>query len=86
MTVRLVAALLGAAPQAGADLPCDASAAQKMVGDHYGRHSRTRIREATGSKAVRVVLPGTAVTQEFRDDRATVHVDHDRHIAEITCS
>ena len=81
--------LLLAAPQT-TQMPaeprvCAAGPAEVLVGERYRRHVPTRAKRLSGARVVRVVMPGEVVTQDFREDRLTVRVDHQRLITAVRC-
>lgn len=87
--VLMLAAQDAAAPLAGSGPAepgvCMARAAEVLVGEHYRRHVPTRAKRLSGARVVRVVLPGEMVTQDFREDRLTIRVDHRRTITAVRC-
>ena len=76
--------LMAAMPQAEAGV-CTAGPAEALVGEHYRRHVPTRAKRLSGARVVRVVMPGELVTQDFREDRLTIRVDHRRTITAVRC-
>lgn len=70
------------AAQAGV---CAAGPAEVLVGEQYRRHVPTRAKRMSGARVVRVQMPGEMVTQEFREDRLTIRVDHRRLITAVRC-
>ena len=77
--------LLLAAPQAAEAGVCAAAPAEVLVGEQYRRHVRTRAKRLSGASVVRVMLPGEVATQDYREDRLTVRVDHRRTITAVRC-
>lgn len=78
--------LMIAAPQ---DAPepgvCAAGPAEVLVGERYRRHVPTRAKQLSGARRVRVIMPGEMVTEEFREDRINLRVDHRRLITAVRC-
>lgn len=64
---------------------CDASAAQRLVGQSFRGGIGERARRATGSKAVRVIRPGQMATMDFREDRVNVSIDKRGRIESVRC-
>ncbi|WP_425229655.1 I78 family peptidase inhibitor [Sphingomonas sp.] len=64
---------------------CAAAAAEVLVGEHYRRHVPTRARQLSGARTVRVIWPGQMVTQDFREDRLNLRIDHRRTITAVSC-
>lgn len=85
--------LMLAVPQATEPAPstdseqavCAAGPAEALVGERYRRRVPTRAKRLSGARSVRVVLPGEMVTQDFREDRLTIRVDHQRLITAVRC-
>lgn len=76
--------LLMAQPQAPAHV-CAAEPAEALVGERYRRHVPTRAKQLSGARTVRVVKPGEITTEEFREDRLTLRIDHRRLITSVRC-
>ena len=91
LMLLLALAQTGAGP--GATVPsagsgqavCAAEPAEVLVGEHYRRHVPTRAKQLSGARVVRVVMPGEMVTDDFREDRLTIRVDHRRLITAVRC-
>ena len=71
--------------QAAEPQVCSAAPAEVLIGEHYRRHVPTRARRMSGARVVRVAMPGEMVTQDFREDRLTIRVDHRRIITAVRC-
>ena len=86
-------ALVGCAGTTGIEGPpvrmpagqCDASEAQKMVGQRATARLGEDLLAVTGATQLRWVPPRTAVTMDFRADRLTVSYDDDMVIERISC-
>ena len=64
---------------------CAATPVEMLVGERFRRGVPTRAKRLSGARVVRVVMPGEVVTQDFRDDRLTMRVDHRRVITSVRC-
>lgn len=77
--------LLAQVPAQDEVAPCDAAPAEVLVGERYRRHVPTRARKLSGARTVRVAWPGQMMTDDFREDRLTIRVDHRRTITDVSC-
>jgi hypothetical protein len=59
--------------RSAAAAPCNAEAAQGLVGKL--KPTDAEAMQLTGSKTVRQIQPGDMVTQDFREDRVTIETD-----------
>jgi len=75
------AALLAASPARA----CDAEAAASLVGAPADTETVERAQELSGAATVRVIEPGMAVTQEFREDRLNIETDEEGTITRLRC-
>ena len=64
---------------------CAAEPAEVLVGERYRRHVPTRAKRLSGARVVRVTYPGDMTTEDFREDRLTIRVDHRRIITAVRC-
>lgn len=64
---------------------CAAGPAEVLVGERYRRHVPTRAKRLSGARTVRVIWPGETVTEDFREDRLTLRIDHRRTITSVRC-
>ena len=64
---------------------CKAEPAQQFVGKVASAEVAENARIASGSKTVRVIKPGMAVTMDYRGDRLNINVDADNKIASVNC-
>lgn len=64
---------------------CDASAAQKLLGERASAELGQRLLQLTGARILRWAPPNTALTMDFRPDRLTVSYDEDYVIERISC-
>ena len=88
--VILLAALAGCAPVPPADTPavgtpCSATLANSLVSKPYSADVVEKARIASGSKTVRVIRPGMAVTMDFREDRLNVDLDEKDLVVRVHC-
>lgn len=86
----LFAALTACAPVPPAETPavnatCSATLANYLVGTPYSADAVEKARLASGSKTVRVIRPGTAVTMDFREDRLNVDLDEKDVVTRVHC-
>lgn len=96
MAMRLPAILLIALPLAAcATMPppgpppladsCNAEAASWAMGHAVDDDIVERIRVETGSRSVRVIRPGQAVTMDYRGDRVNIKLNERDAIVGISC-
>lgn len=64
---------------------CNPDVVQDEVGKPATAERLEAIRERSGSKVVRVVRPGQAVTMDFRGDRVDIHLDAQDVIVSVSC-
>lgn len=64
---------------------CNAEAAAGFVGKPASESNVQAAMAATGAKTLRVIKPGQAVTMDYRDDRANLHLDAGGRIERISC-
>ena len=64
---------------------CNPDVVQDEVGKPATAERIEAIRERSGSKVVRVVRPGQAMTMDFRGDRVDIHVDAQDVIVAVSC-
>lgn len=77
--------LVLAVPQAADAGVCAAGPAAVLEGERYRRHVSSRAKRLSGARVVRVVMPGEVMTQDFREDRLTIRVDHRRRVTSVRC-
>lgn len=96
MAMRFPAILLIALPLAAcATMPppgppplaesCNAEAASWAMGHAVSDDIVERIRVETGSRSVRVIRPGQAVTMDYRGDRVNIKLNERDAIVGISC-
>jgi len=87
----LLAALTACTPTPPAGTPpmaegnCSAEAATILVGKAYSAEAIEKARLASGSKIVRVIRPGMAVTMDYRIDRLNVDLDEKDVVTRVHC-
>jgi hypothetical protein len=64
---------------------CNESAAQSFVGQPATDETGTAILRATNAAVLRWARPGTMMTMDVREDRATVRVGADNRITQVSC-
>ncbi len=79
-----VAAVPVAVPVAGGGT-CDAAPVQGLVGQVLTEAMRTDALKRSGSRSLRVIPPGTAVTMDFRQDRLNIDVDAAGTVTGVKC-
>jgi hypothetical protein len=73
------------APPSEENMNCDAKNMAWAKGELADEAMVQRVRTDTGSKAVRVIKPGMAVTMDYREDRVNIDVDDKNHIVNVRC-
>lgn len=79
-------AMTGSGP--GPETPpqaCDAGDASVLVGGQRSEEAGRRALKLTGAKTLRWISPGTAVTMDYRTDRANIYLDGTGKIERVTC-
>lgn len=64
---------------------CSAAAAQSLIGQPGTPDSARNALTLTGSKTVRWLRPGMAVTMDYRSDRLNITLDENNIITQISC-
>jgi hypothetical protein len=64
---------------------CSIDAVGAVTGEAYGVELEHRLKDRTGSRQVRVIRPGTMVTQDFREDRLNIALDDGDRVTRIYC-
>lgn len=64
---------------------CDATAVQDLIGQQRSDPLGTQIRERSGSRILRWITPGMAVTLDYREDRINVKLDDQGRVTELSC-
>ena len=66
-------------------MTCDSSNTSWAMGQVADDALVQRIKAATGSKGVRVIKPGQAVTMDYREDRVNIDVDDKGRVTNVRC-
>ena len=66
-------------------MECDAERARWAIGREATAQVVEEVRAATGSRTVRVIHPGQAVTMDFSPHRVNIHVNERNAITSVTC-
>lgn len=64
---------------------CDASGLKFVIGQRLDETLKERAREASGSRTVRVIRPGQAVTQDYGLDRLNLELDAQEKVISVRC-
>ena len=64
---------------------CDADAAAELIGQSPSQALGSRALALTGARTLRWIAPGSAVTQDFREDRLNIYYGADYRVERITC-
>lgn len=75
----------GAGQEATQPQSCDAAPAQFAVGQSYTDALAEQARGASGAKTVRKLMPGQAVTMEYRGDRLNIEVNEAGTVVRVLC-
>jgi len=73
------------APPPPAVAECKPEPAQRFVGQKLQPSTPEAARLASGSRDVRVIRPGTAVTMDLRGDRLNLEVDAGGTVSAVRC-
>lgn len=91
-TLMISALMLGgcamggkAPPEMGAASECKAEPAAGLVGQTPNADLGAKALALTGARTIRWVLPGQAVTMDYRADRLTVSIDGDYKVERLSC-
>ena len=91
MRILVAAALLAAgcstvAPtEAGARGKCDASKAQKLIGQSRSAKLGADALRLSGASALRWIAVGTMVTMDFRENRINLRLNSMNRVAKVDC-
>lgn len=64
---------------------CKAEAGAELVGQAPTAELGARALQLTGARTIRWVLPGQAVTMDYRADRLTVSIDGNYKVERLSC-
>lgn len=76
--------MMRAAP--GGAAACNAAKAEFAIGRPATDEVTAEMAARAGARAVRVVRPGMAVTQDFSPDRLTIALDEKGRVRSVSCS
>lgn len=73
--------------QEGADQPmqCNADAVQKVIGQAFTDALGEAARQESGSRSLRVMRPGQAMTMDYRIDRLNLELDAGDKVVSARC-
>ena len=73
--------------QEGAEQPmqCNADAVQKVIGQAYTDALGEAARQQSGSRSLRVMRPGQAMTMDYRIDRLNLELDAGGKVVSARC-
>jgi hypothetical protein len=88
--VLLFAGLVACAPAPPAEKPatrgtCSIDGLKDVIGKPYSAEVAERARTASGSKLVRIIRPGMAVTMDYRIDRLNIDLDAKNVVTGLHC-
>jgi hypothetical protein len=88
--ILLLAGLAACAPTPAVDEPakeaiCSVEGLNDAVGKPYSADLVERTRIRSGSKTVRVIRPGMAVTMDYRIDRLNIDLDEKGIVTRLHC-
>ena len=64
---------------------CNASRVQGLIGQLATQTLGTEAVRASGSRTLRWIAPGQAVTMDFRTDRLNLHLDGQNRVTRVDC-
>ena len=67
-------------------MTCQADQGQWAIGQIADEALVSKVKSDTGSERVRVILPGMAVTMDYREDRVNLDVDADNRVTGVRCT
>lgn len=74
-----------AAPPMAGGGPCDADAAQSLVGQPASRELAATAMRLSGARELRWIPPNSAVTMDYRPTRLNIEYDESSVVAAIRC-
>ncbi len=86
----LLIALTGCAPTTAPESAapagqCDAAPVQDLVGKPYDAALGSDAQTRSGSRGVRVIRPGQAVTMDYRADRLNIELNAGERVVSLRC-
>lgn len=73
------------AAQPAVPAKCQTDKLEPFLGRTLTAPLADEIRERSGSRSVRVIMPNMAVTLDYREDRLNIHVDDKSVVTKLTC-
>jgi hypothetical protein len=64
---------------------CNAESLAELVGQPATAELGTAALDRSGSRSLRWIQPGTAVTMDYRQDRLNIHLDERNAVTKFTC-
>ncbi len=64
---------------------CDASRAQSLVGREASSDLGAEALRMSGASAIRWIVPGSAVTMDYREDRLNIELNSRNAVAGLRC-
>ncbi len=64
---------------------CDATRVQGLIGQTATQALGTEAVRGSGSRTMRWIAPGMAVTMDYRTDRLNIHLDGQNKVTRIDC-
>lgn len=64
---------------------CDATRVQGLIGQTATQALGTEAVRGSGSRTMRWISPGMAVTMDYRTDRLNIHLDGQNRVTRIDC-
>ena len=64
---------------------CQLTGTEEFIGQPANDETQAAIQRVSNAAVLRLALPNSAMTMDFRNDRVTVYLGPDRKITKITC-
>jgi hypothetical protein len=64
---------------------CDASGLQNLIGKPFSEALKEQVLKDSGSRSVRVIRPGQAVTQDYGLQRVNIELDAQEKVISVRC-
>ena len=74
-----------AVPPASGAGPCNAAAAQHLVGETATQNLASAAMQVTGAREFRWIPEGSAVTMDYRADRTNFELDDEGRVVRVYC-
>ena len=72
-------------PRPGTGYRCDASTLGNLIGRAATRELAAEALRRSGSRGLRWIRPGDAVTMDYREDRLNIHLDGRNRVERFAC-